>query len=150
MSGTFRIQPRRVLVSLVAMAFAWAPVAGSAQPTTPVQSAVAETITCPALPAVLLDYMIKGNLNLPQGWTPITKTPGGEPGGNTTVTLVPASVKVRDKDLLCGYATCAGSVKDCPPLLMVALPKPSGKQCEETSGNRFRCGLKVKAAPPPR
>jgi hypothetical protein len=147
MSQTRTIQTQIALLS-AAIACGLYSGAVPAQPTAPVQSALAETIACPAIPNVVLDYAVRGNL--PQGWTPITKTPGGEPGGNTSVTLVPVSVKVRPNDLMCGYATCAGNVKDCPPLLMLTFPKPSGKHCEETSGFRVRCSLAPKTAPLPR
>jgi hypothetical protein len=148
MSTTLQVQARRVLAPLATMALALATVAAAAQVTAPVQSAVSETITCPPVPMVLLDYNIRGNLNLPQGWTPATKNPtSGETGGNTSVTLVPAAVKVRQADILCGYATCVGSLKECPPLLMLTVAKPSGRQCEETSGFRVRCSLKPMTLP---
>lgn len=147
MSASLRIQTR---IALASTAIVCGLLAGpaAAQPAATVPSAVAETIACPAIPSVVLDYAIRGTL--PQGWTAVTKTPAGEPGGNTSVPLVPASVKVRQSDILCGYAMCAGSMKDCPPLLLMAMPKPAGKQCEEASGFRVRCSITSRAAPPPR
>lgn len=139
MPVTPNIQFRILLLPMAAIALSLLSLAASAQPAAPAQTAVSETIVCPAVPTVLLDYAIKGTL--PQGWTPITKTPAGEPGGNTSVALVPVSVKVRQSDIMCGYATCVGSLKDCPPLLMMTVPKPSGRQCEELSGFRVRCTL---------
>ncbi|HEX9180669.1 MAG TPA: hypothetical protein VF859_09755 [Burkholderiales bacterium] len=147
MTKARRFQTRIALFSAL-IACGLLPGAAPAQPAAPVQSAIAETIACPAIPNVVLDYAVRGTL--PQGWTPITKTPAGEPGGNTSVTLVPASVKVRPNDIMCGYATCVGSMKDCPPLLLLTMPKPSGKHCEEASGFRVRCSLAPKAVPLPK